>query len=335
MKMFTTTVELPLFLQKITLNTPILSLGSCFADAMGQKLTENKFQIQNNPFGVIFNPISIYKILEISLKNTIFDAQKIIQNQEIWAHYDVHSKMSALSKSQLLENIKIAQHQIQFFFEKPAQNQAHRFLILTFGTAYVYRLKSQRSVVANCHKMPATLFEKTLLSVDEICTKFDKIYALLEPQNSTIILTVSPIRHLRETLPNNQVSKSILRIACHKLRQNYENVVYFPSYEIMMDELRDYRFYAADLIHPNEMAFDYIFDKFSGIALTNSAQDFIKKWAKIRMALAHRPQFEHSISYQNLLIKLLEKVQNITEVNVEQELAEIQQKIREIRPNAN
>jgi hypothetical protein len=199
-------------------------------------------------------------------------------------------------------------------------------LILTFGTSFIYKLLNPQVYVANCHKMPKNLFEKELLSVKDICRGFAVLYRELKEINPNlrIILTVSPVRHTKDGMAENQVSKSILRAACHYLTTDYEDVEYFPSYEIMMDDLRDYRFYKPDMIHPNEVAEQYIFEKFSETYFDENLKDFIKKWQPIQKALAHRPFDEKSESHQKFLKKLLKDLQEIsTLVNVEKEISEI------------
>lgn len=316
---FLTSVRLPDFPQKISLQSQILTLGSCFSENIGAKLETYKFQVLANPFGIIFNPLSIFTVLEKTLNYTNFEGSKIIQNQEIWAHYDVHSRLSDLSQEKLLNNLQKAQQNTFDWFAKIDKNPSENFLILTFGTAYIHRLKSSGEVVANCHKMPTHLFEKKLLSVSEIIGNFEKIASLLFRKKLTIILTVSPVRHIKEGLSENSISKSILRVACHELSEKFSNIYYFPSYELVLDELRDYRFYTADLIHPNEIAITYIFEKFSESFFAESAKNFVKKWQKIQRGLSHNPQFNYTKSHQNFLKKLLGKVQNIKEVDTLEE----------------
>ncbi len=170
--------------------------------------------------------------------------------------------------------------------------------------------------MANCHKMPNNLFRKDLLHVKHICQEFDQFYKKIKALNPkiNIILTVSPVRHTKDGLPENQVSKSILRVACHYLYADFEDVTYFPSYEIMIDELRDYRFYEEDLIHPNKIAIDYIFERFSATFFDEKTNEFIKSWSKIQSDLNHRPFNENSEKHQIFLKTLLKKMETISEI---------------------
>ena len=254
MAQFRTTFDLPSSPFSIRLNTPVLSLGSYFANTMGLRLQQNKFQALINPFGVIFNPLSIYKLLQNSISPTEVRGEDLVQSQGMWYHYDVHSKLWADDPAVLQDKI---QQQVQSTHQFL---QSTKVLILTFGTAYGYFLKNNQQLVANCHKVPQHFFEKRLLTVEEITQGFDNLYNQLQEiaPDLKIILTVSPVRHIKDTIPANQVSKSILRVACHQITEQFNEVMYFPAYELLLDDLRDYRFFGTDMIHPNSIAEDYI-----------------------------------------------------------------------------
>jgi hypothetical protein len=319
MTTFRTTFSISESDNKISLNSQILTLGSCFADVVGNQLVNNKLQVSVNPFGTLFNPLSIFKIL--SPTYTQADERLYVQNSEAWVHYDFHSQFSSNTSGELQQIINQKLGDIHSHLIPQTSN-----LILTFGTSFIYKLLNPQVYVANCHKMPKSLFEKELLSVKDICRGFAVLYRELKEINPNlrIILTVSPVRHTKDGMAENQVSKSILRAACHYLTTDYEDVEYFPSYEIMMDDLRDYRFYKPDMIHPNEVAEQYIFEKFSETYFDENLKDFIKKWQPIQKALAHRPFDEKSESHQKFLKKLLKDLQEIsTLVNVEKEISEI------------
>jgi hypothetical protein len=319
MTTFRTTFPISESDNKISLHSQILTLGSCFADVVGNQLVNNKLQVSVNPFGTLFNPLSIFKIL--SPTYTQADERLYVQNSEAWVHYDFHSQFSSNTSGELQQIINQKLGDIHSHLIPQTSN-----LILTFGTSFIYKLLNPQVYVANCHKMPKSLFEKELLSVKDICRGFAVLYRELKEINPNlrIILTVSPVRHTKDGMAENQVSKSILRAACHYLTTDYEDVEYFPSYEIMMDDLRDYRFYKPDMIHPNEVAEQYIFEKFSETYFDENLKDFIKKWQPIQKALAHRPFDEKSESHQKFLKKLLKDLQEIsTLVNVEKEISEI------------
>jgi GSCFA family len=322
MQNFRTTFQIPTSKQKISLDSQTLTVGSCFADVVGNQLRDNKLDVLVNPFGTLFNPLSIFKIL--SPAYTQADERLYVENQKMWLHYDFHSQFI----SNLKENLDAQINQTLFAINSLLPTTNH--LIITFGTAFIYRLLNPQTYVANCHKMPNNLFEKELLSVKDICKGFAILHKELKEINPDlkIILTVSPVRHTKDGIPENQVSKSILRAACHYLTTDYENVVYFPSYEIMMDDLRDYRFYKPDLIHPNEVSEQYIFEQFAETYFDEDLKDFIKEWTSIQASLNHRPFNEKSESHQTFLKKLLGDLMKISgKVDVREEVNFVRQKI--------
>jgi hypothetical protein len=203
-------------------------------------------------------------------------------------------------------------------------------LIITFGTAFIYKLKSNNEIVANCHKQPSYNFTKELLTVEEIIVSFELFLNQFKIQNSKlkIILTVSPVRHTKDTLTLNSVSKSILRIACHELSKQFSNVSYFPSYEIMLDDLRDYRFYKEDMIHPTEVAEEYIWNKFSDVFFESETKQLIKEWSSVSMALNHKPFREDSEEYKIFLTETLKKLELLKgKINVKEEINFITNKL--------
>lgn len=309
----------PLSLQKkLTLSNKIILMGSCFSENIGEKLIENKFETLINPFGVIFNPLSVVELLEwiIEDKNGNSLLKNIdkfyVQHDEVWYNYHLHSKIASLDKEELKEIITQKARQTFDFLETADT------LILTFGTAFMYELKEEKIPIANCHKQPKEIFYKRLIELETAKIKLEdfinKLNLLSTTQNQKkkqIILTVSPVRHLKEGLVENSVSKSILRVMVHYLTEVFENVVYFPSYELVLDDLRDYRFYESDLLHPNQQAIDYIWQKFSENYFDNSTQGFLKKWQKIRSSLAHKPFFPTRKSHQIFTEKLISDIENL------------------------
>jgi hypothetical protein len=228
-----------------------------------------------------------------------------LENNGIWQHYDFHSKFYGNSKEELERELNTTHKNVNHFLRKA------NFLVITLGSSIVHQLRENRQVVSNCHKTPATSFKKEMLSVQEIIMRFRLMYDALKMQNIKIkiLLTVSPVRHTRETLQLNSVSKSILRTACYHLEQDFEDVHYFPSYEIMMDDLRDYRYYATDMIHPNEQAEQYIFEKFAQTYYTDELTSFLKEWNKIKMSINHRSIQTDTPAHQKFLVELLEKLE--------------------------
>ncbi len=324
MDQFRTTFRPPSSPFTIHLQTPVLSLGSCFAHTMGHRLQQNKFSSLVNPFGVIFNPLSLYKLLHTSIALSPLQAQDLVQSQGVWYHYDMHSELWAHDLTALQEKIA---HQIQHTHQFLQSTQV---LMLTFGTAYGYFRQENQQLVANCHKVPQRHFNKKLLTIEEITEGFSTLYQALQALRPEIkiILTVSPVRHLKDTIPANQVSKSILRVACHQIAEQYQEVVYFPAYELMLDDLRDYRFFEADMIHPNQIAKDYIWKQFSQVFMTDDTLQFLKTWKKIQQSLQHRSFHPHSEAHQDFLRKLLAQLQGLrSQINVEKEIAQVNDQI--------
>jgi hypothetical protein len=298
-------------------------MGSCFADAIGSRLAKYKWHVSVNPFGAIYNPVSIHKLIEILIGRQSVPDNSYVESQDVHSNFFFHSKMSSVSRDelrQMLESrINTSHEQIK---------RCNR-LIVTYGTAFVHSRNDNGEIVANCHKLNSSLFTKKLLSVEEVTNSFEMMFIKLKAINPTlrIILTVSPVRHLKETLELNSVSKSILRIACHEIVKQHGDVGYFPGYEIMMDDLRDYRFYKPDMIHPTEQAEDYIFEKFGDAWINSSSQRFMKAWDEILSALAHKPFNPMTPKHHEFLKKLLKKLDAISEVDVASEKEEVKKQL--------
>jgi GSCFA family len=314
---FRTEVLLPRSNARIHLADRLLTIGSCFSDAIGAQLVSNKLGASVNPFGTIYNPLSIHKLIQYAVSNRLIPENSFLQRGEVFLHYDFHSMYSSLDLQELKERIQSAIGATHSFLHQA------QWLFITYGTAWVYELKDSLEIVANCHKMQQGLFNKFLLTQKKMLDSFDTMYHHLKLFNPgiQIILTVSPVRHLRETLELNSVSKSILRVACHTLTEQYQDVQYFPAYEILIDDLRDYRFYQSDLIHPSEIAEEYIWQKFGDQYFDEGLKDFMTKWKDIKAALHHRPFHLGSVSHQQFIqstIKALEELKPT--VNVDEEL---------------
>lgn len=324
---FRTEIELKPTSFKIGIGSKIITIGSCFSEVIGNQLSENKIECLCNPYGTIFNPASIFKLINHSLQNQAVFKHLFLETDGIWQHYDFHSKFFAKTKEELEQTLNNTHQNVSQFLKKA------NVLIITLGSAWVHQLKENSQIVSNCHKSPGNLFKKELLTIKEILMRFQTMYEALKLQNPKlkVILTVSPVRHTKETLTLNSVSKSILRIACHELEQEFEDVHYFPSYEIMIDDLRDYRFYGEDLIHPNSLAEKYIFEKFGEVYFDETYSNFLKEWKQIKTSLSHRPLHEKSINHRIFLEKLLEKLIQISEkVEVQEEIKKIRAKLADI-----
>ena len=278
----------------------MLLLGSCFAEHIGDKLEFYKFQNTLNPHGILFHPKAIEKLVHHSIHKKDYTTKDVFYHNEQWHCFDAHSKLSHSSKdillSQLNEGLKNTQIQVK--------NASH--IIITLGTAWVYNFIETKKTVANCHKVPQKQFDKTLLSIDEITESLTNIAALIKQLNkkAIVLITVSPVRHLKDGFIENQRSKAHLITAVHQAIDKTEQLHYFPAYEIMMDELRDYRFYAEDMIHPNATAINYIWDRFSETWISEKAQNLMHDIEAIQKGLQHRPFNANSEAHQLFLKKL-------------------------------
>lgn len=308
----------------ISHQSKILSLGSCFAETIGQKMAVHKFDCSVNPFGTVFNPVSLVKLLETALHVQPWDEAEILEREGLFFHYSSHSDLVAVSREELIQKLD---HQADLC-KKYLEQGSH--LILTFGTAWIYELAETGTIVANCHKQPSTKFKKRLLSSEEMKGRLKSLLGYIANSfpNLKVILTVSPVRHIKDGIPENQLSKSLLRVLCSDLEKEFPFVSYFPAYEIMMDELRDYRFYKADLIHPTEGAENYIWEKWLATYFTDEAQQKSLQIDKINQELTHRPLNPHSEAHRKFLNNLLQKLERLnTEFDFSSELSAVKKQL--------
>lgn len=309
---FTTEVDLPLHELDISHATPMMLMGSCFAQNMGQFLLDNKFCADVNPFGIMYNPLSIATALKRIANGRVFDnaSPEVVFHNGLWHSLLHHGDFSRCTKDELIEAVNARLLSAKKNLEKC------ELMILTFGTAYVYRLADGGAVVGNCHKLPQKMFTRTLLSVKEIT---DAMQPLLKELLSLhpgmkILFTVSPIRHLRDGAHDNQLSKATLLLAIEELRRLFPHAThYFPSYEILIDELRDYRYYARDMVHPSEVAVDYLWECFSKCYFSQQTINLNQRVADVRRALAHRPFNVDSCEYHEFIGKILLKIEELRE----------------------
>lgn len=293
--------KIPLTKSKNTIDysSQLLLLGSCFSENIGAKLEYYKFQGLQNPFGILFHPLAIERIIEKSVNQEFFTEEDVFNENEQWHSFDAHSNLSNPSKAQIIEDLNNA------ISRTSTQVNTASHIIITLGTAWVYRKTSSNKVVANCHKVPQSNFTKELLSVEEVVKNLKQVITFVQSVNPTVqfIFTVSPVRHLKDGFLENQRSKAHLIAAIHQVL-NEDRVSYFPSYELMMDELRDYRFYAKDMIHPNETAIEYIWEKFVEVWLASNTFSTMKKIEKVQKGMLHKPFNENSDQHQKFLVKL-------------------------------
>lgn len=309
---------------RLGLQSRILTAGSCFAEMMGGRLQTHKFQVLANPLGTVFNPVSLAFLLRTALAGGTLPQNRLVETDGQWRHHDMSARFAAPTSEALLAETSRAMRLVSDFLPQTD------CLILTLGTAWAYRRRTDGSVVANCHKAPADGFEKSLLRAGQVSACLEILFQELLAANPKlhIVLTVSPVRHLKDTLPLNSVSKSVLRVACHELTEMFGAVSYFPAYEIMADDLRDYRFYKSDMIHPSETAEEYIWQLFTGAYMDAAVRRFMHDWNGVLRALAHRPQQPQSAGHRRFLADLERRLAGFQGlVDVSREMAWVRQQL--------
>ena len=294
---------------QIGFDSKLLLMGSCFVENIGNKLEYYKFRSLQNPFGIIFQPRAIEKLLYKTVNKEKFSEEDFFFLNERWHCFDVHSDCSNVSKEMALSNLN------KTLDSTLRQLQVSSHIIITLGTAWAYRFSKTNELVANCHKVPQSQFSKELLSIDQISGSLANIISVIRQINSSaaIIFTVSPVRHLKDGFMENQRSKAHLISAVHELLNHQSKIInqrlhYFPSYEIMMDELRDYRFYADDMVHPNQTAINYIWEKFKQVWINSDDFPFMDDVETIQKGLSHKPFNADSEQHRQFLKSLSEKI---------------------------
>lgn len=312
--------EIPLDRQpleaQINYKSKTVFLGSCFSTNIGEQFNYFKFQNLVNPFGVLFHPIAVTRLIQRALNNTFFKEEDLIYHNDCYHCFDVHSQFSNANKLELLDELNAALTQC-----KTAITTASH-IIITLGTSWVYEHIDTNTVVANCHKVPQKQFNKRLLSVGEITSVLNEMLKEITAINNKIqfIFTVSPVRHIKDGVVENQLSKAHLVSAIHGILQqeHKSKVAYYPAYEIMMDDLREYRFYKEDMIHPNQVAVNYIWDHFKKTWMNEAVFEVMDKVDEIQKGLSHKPFNPSSEAHQRFLEKLAQKKQEL-----EQQVPEI------------
>lgn len=270
-------------------------IGSCFSTNMASYLSYRKFKVLQNPYGILFNPIAIFQCLEELIQLKTYTEADLIAHDELQHSFAHHTDFSGVKKAVVLEKINTHIGEAHQFLKESA------YLFITLGTAWAYKYDGK--IVANCHKIPNYKFEKVLLSVQELSEAFQELLPRLKALNPTlqIVFTVSPVRHLKDGFEENNLSKSILRTAIYQMQQMADGIDYFPAYEIMLDDLRDYRFYEKDLLHPNSTAVDYIWEQFKTRYVSEDELAVMTRIENLQAALHHRPKFESTEEHQKLL----------------------------------
>lgn len=327
MQAFRTIVDIPASNFGIDYRKKILFIGSCFTENIGNRLASLRFPLDINPFGVLYNPLSVKNSLELLLQDYRFSENDLRCFNDLWYSFYHHSDFSHQNKAECLKKINRRIEKAAGFVK-----QAHAIFV-TFGTAWVYRWKETGKVVSNCHKIPARKFERQLLDVDNIVEEYSALLSKIKATNPgvKVIFTVSPVRHLKDSAIGNQISKSTLLLAIDKMKQ--ADVEYFPAYELMIDDLRDYRFYEKNMTHPNSTAVDYIFQRFSETYLTEESKKIVKKMEKLQKAREHKPVNPQSALHQKFILGQLNYIEQLKQQYPFLSLAEDEQYFRSFLAN--
>lgn len=306
---FRTQLPLPTYPFSIGHEDSTLAVGSCFAQHISERLRRLRFPVVLNPFGILYNPVSIANALRHILAGHPFTQNDLFQHQELWRSFDHHTSFAHTHPDQALQQMNAA------LSEAHTQLPKSRLLILTLGTAFAYRLKSNGQFVANCHQVPGHRFEKVRLGISDMQMNLERAlegFKTIAP-DLQVLITVSPVRHQRDGLIQNQRSKAALLLTAEALVNQYAWVHYFPAYEWMMDELRDYRFYTEDLLHPNKQAIDFIWQKFDAAFFSQPTRSLNQRIEQILRAFAHHPRFPEREAHRQFLAQQKTRLRNLME----------------------
>lgn len=307
---FKTTFDPKSFPFNVGYNDKLLFLGSCFAENISAYFERFKFQVVKNPFGILYNPNAIYKSIDLSIHSAIPITENSFEYNGVWSNFNTHSILSSVSIAEHFSKLEKAKSDLSKALKES------NFIFISLGTAWIYKHIALNEYVANCHKMPQNHFKKELLDFDTVNSIINKIIeniSALRP-DAKIVFTLSPVRHLKDGFVENQMSKSTLHLAIQQATNNYEQAFYFPSYEFLLDDLRDYRYYASDFVHPNQMALDYIWTKIEKLFFEDNTLKLMDKVDKINKRLAHRffnPKHTEAIDFQNKTEDLILQVKQM------------------------
>ncbi|THD68769.1 GSCFA domain-containing protein [Robertkochia marina] len=292
---------------QIDYHARMVLMGSCFVEHIGEKLEYYQFQQMTNPFGVLFNPMAITGLLERAVNQRWFTKNDLFFSNGRWHSYELHSVCSHADADHILETVN--NNMLRLYGE--LQNASH--FILTLGTSWVYRHLDTNRVVANCHKQPQRLFEKELLDIHEIELQLEKTDHLIKSINPdcAVITTVSPVRHIKDGIVANQRSKAHLIAALHQFLETVDTWSYFPSYEILMDELRDYRFYTDDMLHPSPMAVEVVWSRFLEAWVAPGTHSVMEKADRIRKGLKHKPFDPEGEAHLKFVKKIKQQIKEL------------------------
>lgn len=299
--------------QPITHKEKLLLIGSCFSENIGEKLRKYKFSILENPNGILFNPVSVAEALESYIDNLQITEADLFQLNEGWHSWKHHSRFSGLHAEEVVMKINNSTAEAHHYLKNS------NYLMITLGSAWIYTLTEKAadgkpgSVAANNHKAPADWFYRRLMNNEEVLQVLKNVlYRLfLFHPKLKIIFTISPVRHLREGVIENNKSKAVLIQAVHELIEKFDQLYYFPAYELVIDDLRDYRFYAEDLVHPNYFATQYVWEKFVDACMDEKTKTLMQEIHSINLAYQHKAFNENSEAHKTFKKFFLEKSRNI------------------------
>ncbi|SFF03721.1 GSCFA family protein [Chitinophaga sp. CF118] len=287
----------------------LLLMGSCFAEEIGDRLLHHHFDTLVNPHGILYNPLNIAEALQRYLDGKQYAAGELFQHGDLWHSWDHHSRFSALDPEEALLKMNTAAAAATERLENAD------WLFITLGTAHIYTLKDNNRIVGNCHKVPASSFHKRLVTPQEIISALDNMMHRLFFRNKKvkIMFTVSPVRYVRDGVVENNLSKAVLLQAVHHLVNKFNRLFYFPAYELVLDDLRDYRFYKDDLVHPNETAINYVWEHFTGSCLSPEGQKLLPLIEDLNRAMQHRPFNPQSQQHKKFLETYAKKTRALIE----------------------
>jgi predicted nucleic acid-binding Zn finger protein len=306
---FQTLVEVPKYRWQTGYSQKIIFMGSCFTENIGSRMETLKYDVDINPFGILYNPFSVSNGLRILLQQKEFKSEDLIFADGLWHSFSHHGRFSSADENDALEQINSRIKSSADFLKNAG------FLFITFGTAWIYKFKKTGQTVSNCHKIPAKEFERVRLNVDEIVDEYRDLLTEIRKVNTSlkVVFTVSPIRHWKDGAIENQRSKAVLLLSIDKLNNEFGDdfCAYFPAYEIVMDELRDYRFYAEDMIHISDVAVEHIWEKFQSALIDKESQQIAAHVQKIVKAASHRPIHKNTTEYNQFLLQMNKQIEDL------------------------
>ncbi len=290
--------------KQINHHSKILLTGSCFAEHISEKLLQHKFDVLYNPHGILYNPYSIADSISSYINGRQYTEDDLFHLNELWNSWEHHTRYSHIDIKEVLKKINKSQERAAAYIKSATH------LIVSLGSAFYYIQKELNKVVGNNHKAPSQWFDKKMTTISEIVTEFSNTLDELIAVNpdAQIIFTVSPVRHIRDGIVENNRSKARLIEAVHELCNKYEQAYYFPSYELVIDVLRDHRYYNADMVHPNSQAIDYVWDRFTDVAMSEDTQKLMQQLKEITTAAQHRPRFPETEAHQKFRESMLQKI---------------------------